>query len=346
MTNTQKFLNTTTHSVAWIYKRYGANELAIKPPFQRNPVWSDNQKAYLIGTILQGYPIPEIYMQEYTDSEGNDHYVLVDGQQRIRSCIDFIEGKFSLDDDDDPSLEGLYFGELNPDQRQTIFNYSFVVRRLPQLDDKEIRAIFKRLNRNVVALNQQELRHATYWGPFIKLMERVADDSRWSDLNIFTPNDIRRMLDVEYVSELAIAKLHGQQNKKDSLEKWYKLYEEDFDQEASLSKTFNSVLGELDWVFSRLGKTRFRKKSDFYTLFSLFAQDTVHLPLSSDKRESVVGQLRNFGDKVDAFLADPPEDTSTVDEHVRAYARAVERAASDVANRKERLAHLRAVTGL
>jgi hypothetical protein len=343
---TQKFLNTTTHNVAWIYKRHEAEELQIKPPFQRNPVWSDNQKAYLIGTILQGYPIPEIYMQEYTDSSGLGHYIIVDGQQRIRSCIDFIDGKFALTDDDDKSLEGLYFNDLQPQQKQVIYNYDFIVRKLPQLEDKEIRTIFRRLNRNVIALNQQELRHATYWGPFIKLMEKLADDSRWAELNIFTANDVRRMLDVEFVSELAVARLHGPQNKKDNLEKWYQIYEVEFEGAPDISKIFNATLGEIEWIFSELVKTRFRKKSDFYTLFLLISQSQERLPLSSNKRVDLASRLKTFGEGVDAFLADPPMDTSTVDAHVLGYARAVERAASDIANRKERSLRLKAVTGL
>lgn len=58
------FLTNTTHNVAWFMKRYHANELQLKAPFQRNPVWTDKQKSYLIDTMLRGFPIPELYMQE------------------------------------------------------------------------------------------------------------------------------------------------------------------------------------------------------------------------------------------------------------------------------------------
>ena len=60
---TQTFLNTTTHNIAWIQKRYLQEEITLEAPFQRNPVWTIKQKAYLIDTILRGYPIPELCMQ-------------------------------------------------------------------------------------------------------------------------------------------------------------------------------------------------------------------------------------------------------------------------------------------
>lgn len=112
------FLGTTTHNIAWLYKRYLAEELQLKAPFQRNPVWTDRQKSYLIDTILHGYPIPELYMQEYTDEAGNDVYVIVDGQQRVRACMDFIRGEFSLSEQDSPDWADMAFDDLSSDEKR------------------------------------------------------------------------------------------------------------------------------------------------------------------------------------------------------------------------------------
>lgn len=196
----QKFLETTTHSVSWFYKRHTSNELKLKPPFQRNPVWSEHQKSYLIDTILRGFPVPEVYIQEFASGSGVETCVVVDGQQRLRACIDYIENKYSLGGPDLTSFEGLYFDELTDEQRKSIYNYSFVARKLPDMEETELRAIFRRINRNTVSLNPQELRHSTYWGSFIKLMEELANDERWAELNIFTANDVRRMMDIEFIS--------------------------------------------------------------------------------------------------------------------------------------------------
>jgi uncharacterized protein YciI len=37
----QRYLNTTHRNVAWFKKAADAQELDIKAPYQRNPVWSD-----------------------------------------------------------------------------------------------------------------------------------------------------------------------------------------------------------------------------------------------------------------------------------------------------------------
>ena len=94
----ENFLNTTLRNVAWFKQVYERKELEMKPPFQRNPVWVTRQKSYLIDTILNRYPIPEIYMQETADEHGHAKYIIIDGQQRIRSILEFMEGKFSIDE--------------------------------------------------------------------------------------------------------------------------------------------------------------------------------------------------------------------------------------------------------
>jgi len=346
----QAYLNSTQHSVSWFNKTHGAGELELNPPFQRNPVWTDKQKSYLIDTILNGYPIPELYMQEYSSADGRERHVVVDGQQRIRACLEFIEGKFELTETDTEAWRGLSFDDLLENQKKTVFGYNFQVRLLPEMPEIELRAMFSRLNRNVVALNAQELRHATYWGPFIKTMEKLADEDAWTAFGLFTPNDVRRMLDVEYVSELAVALLHGLQNKKDSLEKWYGAYEENFDEQPEVETTFLKVTGEIAQLLPDIRNTRWRKKSDFYSLFLYLADLRRQLPLSSDQRKLVADQLRRFGEEVTTLLKDgndleAGERERAGNEHERSYALNVSRAASDLQSRKRRGEALAGVLG-
>lgn len=330
----QNFLTNTTHNVAWFVKRHNDGELELRAPFQRNPVWTSRQKGYLIDTILRGFPVPELYMQEFTDAEGNDRYVVVDGQQRLRACLEFIAGKVTLDPDDSADFADMSFEDLNDAQRKQIYNYNFVVRVLPEMPEADLRAMFQRLNRNVVALNSQELRHATYWGEFITSVESLASDERWALCRVFTTNDIRRMLDIEYVGELVIGHLHGLQNKKQALDDWYQAYEREFPQRREVEVVFGKTLGEILAVIPEIGNTRWRKKSDFYTLFLFLARYAAGMPFSRDGRSEVRHKLLNFGERVDEYIAEP----ATVDlpPEVATYARAVERAASDLANRKER----------
>jgi len=332
------FLDTTTQSISWFSKRDADDELSIKPPFQRNPVWSQTQKSFLIDSILLGYPVPELYMQFTTDANGDDTYIVVDGQQRVRACLEFLEDKYELIGDDLGPWEGSTFSELTEDQRKKIYNYSFVVRKLPEMNEQQLRAIFGRLNRNTVALNKQELRHATYWGEFISLVEKIANDDRWADLGIFTANDVRRMLDIEFISELAIAYLHGHQNKKDKLDDWYKSYESEMPRKKEVETTFNLVLTELIGIFGENRLGRWAKKSDFYSLFLVLAANKNNLPLARDERQTMKRKLTTFAGKVDEYIREDEPDG--IGREYIAYANAVEKAASDIANRKRRFESL------
>jgi hypothetical protein len=330
----QRYLNTTQRTVVWFKKAFDAGEIVINPPFQRNPVWSDRQKSALIDTILLEYPIPELYMQELTDASGDQKHVVVDGQQRTRAVLSFLAGEYELADES-PHWAGLAFDDLSPDDRKKVFEYNFIVRLLPEMPDEELRAIFQRINRNTVTLNPQELRHATYWGPFIKLMEELADLEFWSVAGLFSANDRRRMLDVEYVSELAIAVLNGLQNKKKNLEEFYQQYETTFEDAEQLKTIFIRVLGEIEQLLPQLSQTRWRKKSDFYSLFLKLARHTPMLPLSADARNQASTILLALASTVDAIVSGKLE-ASSADENVQTYVKNVERAASDLGSRKGR----------
>ena len=339
MNQAHSFLHTTHRTVTWFNKAFQAEDLILAAPFQRNAVWTTVQQAYLIDTILNGLPIPELYMQDLGDETGNEEHVVVDGQQRIRAVLNFIQGNYRLDGDDvNRSWRGKDFDDLSVDERKAIFGYKFVVRILPSdLDETEIRAVFSRLNKNVVNLNDQELRNATYWGPFIKTIQRIVDnDSFWSEAGIFSANDHRRMLDHEFVSELAVGFLHGPQNKKDKLDHFYQIYEENFEAKDELVSKFQRITAEISALIPDMRGTRWRKKSDFYTLFLELSKIENQFPLSSEQRTTVSRRLQTFQSKVDTLLRLEEHDWAAQDPQVVKYGRAVARAATDRANRVAR----------
>ena len=331
------FLETTTQTVSWFNKRLQEDELVLKPLFQRNPVWTNSQKSYLIDSILRGYPVPEIYLQTVEDAEGNERHLVVDGQQRIRACLEFTAGGFTLAEDG-ADWDGDLFEDLSSDRKKQIRQYKFSVRVLPELSDALLREIFGRLNRNNMALNKQELRNATYWGEFIDTMKHLADLTFWVESGVFTANDFRRMLDVEFVSELAIAVLFGQQNKKDNLDRFYADFEEEFPAKAEVRRTFELVCAALRQVIDWDSSTRWKRKSDFYTLFSYFAEIVSLLPLDREDVARHEAKLKTFSAEVSEYLS---LDHSAPDA-VRDYARSVQRAASDLQNRRVRLSALTA----
>lgn len=133
------FTGTTHRTVAWIKKAIDDDSLEVRPPYQRNPVWLDPQKSSLIDTILRGYPIPELYMQDVIDSDGDEKHYVVDGQQRIRACIEFVDGEFEIDADESQDFGEMTFDDLSDSDKKRVWGYSFVVRLLPSVPEEELR---------------------------------------------------------------------------------------------------------------------------------------------------------------------------------------------------------------
>ncbi len=328
-----KFLNMVSlNNIAWFNDMNKLGRLDMTPSYQRNPVWTVKQKSYLIDSVLNGYPIPEIYIQEDISQNGETRYIIVDGQQRMRSILEFLDDQFPLNKEESPEFNGAFFKDLTIEQKKDFFAYNFVVRKLPELPESEIRQIFRRLNRNVVALNKQELRKAVYSGPFIKLMTLLSDDMFWIAMKLFTPNDIKRMRDVEYISELALSVVEGVQNKKDRLEKYYEETEVYFPDEMKIRVAFAAIMKQLLSIADNLSKTRWKNKTDFYTLFNALLPYVEILPLDEIKTDELKILLIRFSDMVTEFLSMETDDTDAVPEFIKNYAKGI-RAATDISAR-------------
>src|SRR6266849_3820895 len=77
-------------SISWFQDQYKACRLELRPPFQRKPVWTDKQRSSLVESILMNIPIPEVYVQVTQNNEGGELYGVVDGQQRLRTILQFV----------------------------------------------------------------------------------------------------------------------------------------------------------------------------------------------------------------------------------------------------------------
>src|SRR5262247_2770200 len=119
---------TSRQTIAWFAKRAQEKTLQLAPPFQRKPVWLDRERAYLADTVLRNLPIPEIYIHVVTTAEGETHYSVVDGQQRIRALLDFASNDVPLHAEFTPEWAERTFSELTPELQQRFWAYSLVVR--------------------------------------------------------------------------------------------------------------------------------------------------------------------------------------------------------------------------
>jgi hypothetical protein len=332
----------TNRKITWFAREASADTLDLSPPFQRRPVWTDEQSAYLIDTILHGLPFPEIYMRSETSPAGVSKYEVVDGQQRIRSILAFAQDDLELRGDEiAPSLRGKTFSDLTDAEKSAFWAYDVVTRELSEATDSDIRDLFRRLNIGAVTLNDQELRHAMYKGHFLKLMEKLADDEWWTDMRIVSVRQVRRMEDVEFISELFIALMAGPQEKKSTIDEYYADFESDFPESGKWETAFTRSRDFIESVFEPADIRKWSGKSDFYSLFQLAGWLVESgRKLTTADREKIRTRLMTFRNQVDT--AKKRDNTKTFKKSVHSYADAVTRAASDAARRRSRLEILQA----
>jgi hypothetical protein len=346
--------SSSAESTTWFRDRYLEGSLSIKPPFQRKPVWGPKQKCYLIESILLELPIPEVYVQRETTPEGKTHYYIVDGQQRMRTVLQFIgaeidpreaeHNKFSLDHlNAESKWYGKTFAQLSETARKHFYDFEFAVRNLKTNDDKEVRDMFERLNRYLEKLKPQELRNSRYTGPFVKLSVRLADEEYWAENKIMSPTVIRRMGDVEFMSELIIGILHGPQAGSpvtiDDYYEEYEQYSDVFPDQRTAERLFSATLDDIRELLPDIKETRWSNKTDFYTLFTTiagFIRQGKELADGPKTRKA----LDKFADEITTRLAD---ERARVSSHAIAYVRAVEKGANDKVRRANRQTALESV---
>jgi hypothetical protein len=239
--------------------------------------------------------------------------------------------------DDSSQWKNLSFADLEPEEKRTFYGYRFAVRYLNTDSDDDVRDVFRRLNKFLTPLKPQELRNATYMGPFIQLAEKLADNEYWAENRIVTPASIRRMGDVEFVSELLIGALHGPQGGSERIIDEYYIqyedYEDEFPQQRMVHKLFEKTLAAVQQLIPNIKETRWSNKTDFYTLFVGLASllRTHELPKANIAK--VKKALVGFEKEIDRRLSD---EEANVSKNAIEYVRAVEKGANDKRRRADR----------
>ena len=167
-------------------------------------------------------------------------------------------------------------------------------------------------------------------------MEFIADDKWWLDTGVINLREIRRMQDVEFISELFIGLISGPQDKKKTLDEYFATYDGSMPQETEWVGEFEQVR---DFMRTLLPPDELRKwkgKSDFYSLFLALAPLAERSPrLTSNEREAVRSALKVFRAEVDQ--AKRKDNKNVFLDDIHEYAEAVTRAASDLGRRNARL---------
>lgn len=141
--------------------------LNVRPPYQREFIYKDEQRDLVIDTVLKDRPLNIMYWSDNGEGE-KPRWELIDGQQRTISICQFAAGEFAVDFDGG----SYYYSSLPSALRADFDKYELLVYDCRGSDEEKL-AWFKIVNVAGERLNEQELRNATYHGPWL------SDAKQW-----------------------------------------------------------------------------------------------------------------------------------------------------------------------
>jgi hypothetical protein len=141
-----------------------SNDIFI-PSYQRNFVWTDKRQSKFIESILLGIPIPYIF----TADVDNGRLEIVDGSQRLRTIVNFIDNKLQLTDLEIlDKLNGFSFKDLSLARQRKFKNSTIRMIALSDKSDEDVRfMMFERINTGSDLLKDMEKRKGIFGGKFI-----------------------------------------------------------------------------------------------------------------------------------------------------------------------------------
>lgn len=234
-----------------------SKRINLRPPYQRNFIWSSKDQKLLIDSIRKGYPLPNFFILKNKDNT----YEMVDGQQRAITICRFIKNEFR-----DSSKH--YYKDYD---ENTFINYKLNVVLLEDFngttETKE--EFFYLVNKRGVQLNPSEVNHAYYHDTdFMNLVNRMSEYQPLIDLDIFTDKTIMRMNDRSLVEELAAYLIKGITDKRNAVEE---LFESKIESGVSDSQfiRFCKIINRINTIqdIKPINETRYKQRNDFYTLF-------------------------------------------------------------------------------
>lgn len=251
-------------------------ELELSPKYQRNNVWNEKAKTYLIDTIIRGLPIPPIFLRQKVDVNTKSiSREIIDGQQRIRAILEYVVGeKYAIKKSHNKEYGGKKYSDLDNEAQEAILSYEILAEVVTEKDESIIYDMFARLNSNNYVLNKQEIRNSKYWGDFKVMIYSLA--SRYRDFllsyKVLSDNDCTRMKDAELITSMVILLVDGIVSETPtSIDNIYEKFDSSFDDDGVVENRFISAMNIIDKVYyyfdGNLGCLS--NKNYFFTFFSV-----------------------------------------------------------------------------
>jgi len=195
---TQIRVTPNTYTIDLLCIRIKEEELDLQPAFQRKAgIWKNGAQSRLIESMLIRIPLPAFYF----DGTDDEHWLVVDGLQRLTAIKRFIldktltlEGLEFL-----VELNGKGFDDLPRGFQRRILETQIIVYKIEKGTPANVKFnVFKRINTGGLPLSPQEIRHALNQGKATRLLDELAESQGFK---LATDHGIRdvRMADKECV---------------------------------------------------------------------------------------------------------------------------------------------------
>jgi hypothetical protein len=199
---------------------------------------------------------------------------VVDGQQRIRTILEFVAGSFTVLSTHNLAHSGKTFSELDEDLQGAVLQYEVGVDLLYNLSLADMLDIFARINTYSVTLNTQEKLNAKYLGVF----KTSAYELGFSYVDymleggVLTEKGVSRMGEAQLASDLLVSLVGGVQTVK-NIEKYYRDYEKQETIPQNVSNAISLYRRSMQFIGTiypavDLKNTNWSRPHWFYTLFN------------------------------------------------------------------------------
>lgn len=176
---------------------YSSDKMFMIPEYQRNSIWTPNDKSLFIESILLGLPIPFLFFCERDDGTTE----IVDGVQRITTLYSFINDEMRLSKLQKLSLlNGFRYSDLSDAMQKKFKNRALRIIVLDGDTSLSFRQdLFSRVNRSGRKISDAEFRRGTFPGALTSFIEKCSKEPLFVKLCPLSKNKVDRYARFELV---------------------------------------------------------------------------------------------------------------------------------------------------
>jgi len=232
---------------------YGGR-LDIRPQYQREFIYKDEQRDAVITTINNDFPLNVMYWSIRDD--GN--FEIIDGQQRTISVCQYVNGDFSYN--------SKYFHNLQDDEKNKILDYELMIYLCSGTASERLKW-FEIINIAGIKLTKQEHRNAVYFGSWVSDAKRYFSKTGCAAYGIASDYVSGSAIRQEYL-ETAIKWIS-----KDDIDGYMAKHQHD----QNGNELWNYFRAVINWVETTFkNKRRFMKNVDWGYLYDKYKDEQLN----------------------------------------------------------------------